>query len=35
MKPIIRKIEDRFNTPFAVFENLLGNYIVRPLDWES
>lgn len=35
MKPIIRKIEDRFNTPFAVFENLLGNYIVRPLDWEG
>ncbi len=29
------KIEERFNTPFAVFENLLGNYIVRPLDWEG
>lgn len=28
-------IEERFNPPFAVFENLVGNYIVRPLDWEG
>lgn len=29
------KIEERFNPPFAVFENLVGNYIVRPLEWEG
>lgn len=28
-------IEERFNPPFAVYENLIGNYIVRPLDWEG
>lgn len=26
-------IEERFNSPFAVYETLVGNYIVRPLDW--
>lgn len=29
------KIEKRFNPPFVVYENLIGNYIVRPLDWEG
>lgn len=29
------KIEERFNPPFAVFKNLVGNYVVRPLDWEG
>ena len=28
-------IEERFNPPFAVYENLVGNYIVRPIDWEG
>ena len=27
------KIEERFDPPFAVFENVVGNYIVRPLSW--
>lgn len=27
------KIEERFDPPFAVFENIVGNYIVRPLNW--
>lgn len=29
------KIEERFDPPFAVFENVVGNYIVRPLSWEG
>ncbi len=29
------RIEERFNPPFAVFENTMGNYVVRPLDWEG
>lgn len=29
------KIEERFDPPFAVFENVVGNYIVRPLNWEG
>lgn len=29
------KIEERFDPPFDVFENVVGNYVVRPLNWEG
>ena len=35
MKPIIRKIEDRFDPPFAYYKHAVSGYVVRPLNWEG
>lgn len=35
MKPIIRKIEDRFDPPFAYYKHAINGYVVRPLNWEG
>lgn len=35
MKPIIRKIEDRFDPSFVYYKHAVSEYVVRPLNWEG
>lgn len=35
MKPIITRIEDRFDPPFEYYKHAVSGYVVRPLNWEG
>lgn len=35
MKPIITRIEDRFDPPFEYYKHAVSGYVVRPFNWEG